>query len=412
MPPKKTHKRSPSPARNTRSSPSPQRDAKKRASTSPKPSKRSTSPAAVKQNPESDPTSPATKLQDTAHPTTPKGTPTTTTTPNNKTNTPASTTTAASPTTGTTPDSQQKKKRKKIYWVVPSDRVTRSIAAAKAQGSPPTARKPFPKTPAHGSPYVTPLRKVIQTRRATAGNNRNATPPKVIGTRSKRKAEDSSGTTTTSPQGKKSRTSKKRTPVKKEKQVKAVKKEPAKDDSEMERDEENEGSDISADQDEDPSQWIDADENFYENYEPEEGEIVPYPRGKKSSPRTTPKRSNTTTPSLPHFEVVDLPEDEVTEESLKELHRKRALVKSEITAVEKKIWSLEGSYLEDTVKGNVIKGFDFIGSRLRSGNWQAVKRQKCPVKPSDRLFSASSANYKHLVPAPGRVKVTFGKSSD
>ena len=67
------------------------------------------------------------------------------------------------------------------------------------------------------------------------------------------------------------------------------------------------------------------------------------------------------------------------------LEKKRAIEKS-LENLEKQIYALETSYLEDTNHvGNLVRGWDGYLSRGR-----AAAVQKKRVKDSDRLFSLSS----------------------
>ena len=59
--------------------------------------------------------------------------------------------------------------------------------------------------------------------------------------------------------------------------------------------------------------------------------------------------------------------------------------------IEQQIYTLEDTYLEDTLlTGNAIKGFDnYLGLRPMPN----VEKRKLKVKDSDRLFSRTSATF-------------------
>ncbi|KAL2919488.1 Chromatin modification-related protein meaf6 [Polyrhizophydium stewartii] len=65
--------------------------------------------------------------------------------------------------------------------------------------------------------------------------------------------------------------------------------------------------------------------------------------------------------------------------------KKRQLDKS-LASIEASIYALEGSYLEETQYGNIVRGFEgYLSSR--------ADRRKSRPTDSDRLFSQSSVTY-------------------
>ena len=81
-------------------------------------------------------------------------------------------------------------------------------------------------------------------------------------------------------------------------------------------------------------------------------------------------------------------------QELEDLLNRKALVDEQIANIERQIYFLEGSYLEDTaVQGNVIKGFEgYLTSRAIGG----LDKKKGRFKETDRLFSLSSSTYQKV----------------
>eukprot|EP00995_Heteronema_vittatum_P009902 NODE_5286_length_518_cov_214.089552_g3916_i0.p1 GENE.NODE_5286_length_518_cov_214.089552_g3916_i0~~NODE_5286_length_518_cov_214.089552_g3916_i0.p1 ORF type:complete len:133 (+),score=32.49 NODE_5286_length_518_cov_214.089552_g3916_i0:106-504(+) len=88
--------------------------------------------------------------------------------------------------------------------------------------------------------------------------------------------------------------------------------------------------------------------------------------------------------------------------TLTELKDKKRALAEELNHLERQIYNLEGSYLEETMNnnyGNVLKGWDgYLQARVRAQtSASGQKRQKTTVKEADRLFSLSSHTYKQAV---------------
>jgi hypothetical protein len=104
----------------------------------------------------------------------------------------------------------------------------------------------------------------------------------------------------------------------------------------------------------------------------------------RQSPQThTSSSSSSSISSLRETIPVNMPRPSPEMEQL--LEKKRAIEKS-LENLEKQIYALETSYLEDTNHvGNLVKGWDGYLSRGRTASVQKKR-----VKDSDRLFSLSS----------------------
>jgi chromatin modification-related protein EAF6 len=77
---------------------------------------------------------------------------------------------------------------------------------------------------------------------------------------------------------------------------------------------------------------------------------------------------------------------EKIKKELKDLIAKKRTVDKSLSALEDTIFKYEGSYLEDTQNGNIIRGFD---NYLKA----PINRRRGAVSDNDRIFSLSSASY-------------------
>ncbi|KAI8587338.1 hypothetical protein HDU89_005267 [Geranomyces variabilis] len=74
------------------------------------------------------------------------------------------------------------------------------------------------------------------------------------------------------------------------------------------------------------------------------------------------------------------------ERELQELLSRKKVVDRSLVDLERKIYLIEGSYLEETSNGNLVKGFsDYLNSH--------ATRKKTKLNEGDRLFSRSSVTY-------------------
>jgi len=77
-------------------------------------------------------------------------------------------------------------------------------------------------------------------------------------------------------------------------------------------------------------------------------------------------------------------------QELEDLLNRKALVDDQIANIERQIYYLEGSYLEETAtQGNVLRGFDGYLTARAAG----VDKKKGRFKETERLFSLSSSTY-------------------
>eukprot|EP01135_Chromosphaera_perkinsii_P007829 Nk52_evm21s1020 gene=Nk52_evmTU21s1020 len=91
---------------------------------------------------------------------------------------------------------------------------------------------------------------------------------------------------------------------------------------------------------------------------------------------------------------VPKPSKDVDKKSLKEelekLLNERQRIKKDLESCERNIYTLEGSYLEDTQHyGNVVKGWEGY-LQNRTGNSASVQKRSRRAKDSERIFSLSS----------------------
>jgi len=89
-------------------------------------------------------------------------------------------------------------------------------------------------------------------------------------------------------------------------------------------------------------------------------------------------------------------------QELEDLLNRKALVDDQIANIERQIYYLEGSYLEETAtQGNVLRGFDGYLTARAAG----VDKKKGRFKETERLFSLSSSTYQKVCIVPfGCVK--------
>ncbi|MCJ1306534.1 hypothetical protein MMC25_000177 [Agyrium rufum] len=119
-------------------------------------------------------------------------------------------------------------------------------------------------------------------------------------------------------------------------------------------------------------------------------------------------------PSNASDQVRGLPYYEKLKRDLHEtIHKKRVLDKN-LAALEEQIYRFEGTYLEETGAGNIIKGFEnyIKGSTATTaasaGGGTSTRRKGNPVD-HDRVFSRSSASFmKQDSPPPSSSQTTPG----
>jgi len=120
-----------------------------------------------------------------------------------------------------------------------------------------------------------------------------------------------------------------------------------------------------------------------------------------------PNASADATRGLPYYEKLkrDLRET---------LHKKRLLDKT-LASLEESIYRHEGTYLEETGAGNIIKGFDnyIKGSSNTTGSLTSgtmgggtSTRRKGAVMETDRIFSRSSVSFSRDSPPPSSAQTT------
>lgn len=88
----------------------------------------------------------------------------------------------------------------------------------------------------------------------------------------------------------------------------------------------------------------------------------------------------------------------ISKQELDELLTRKSMVEAEIAAIERQIYELEGSYLEDTnVNGNIVRGFE---GYLNRNTIPAAEKRRQRLKESDRIFSLSSNTYQQSLGIP------------
>ncbi|KAJ8097832.1 histone acetyltransferase subunit NuA4-domain-containing protein [Lipomyces tetrasporus] len=100
----------------------------------------------------------------------------------------------------------------------------------------------------------------------------------------------------------------------------------------------------------------------------------------------------------PQIDKQELAFYEKIKKDLRDLLSKKKSIDKSLAAVEDYIYRYEGAYLEDTLNGNIIKGFDnyLKGSGSGAGGHGSASnalRRKGTYTDNDRLFSLSSATY-------------------
>ncbi|KAJ3020702.1 Chromatin modification- protein meaf6 [Thoreauomyces humboldtii] len=113
-------------------------------------------------------------------------------------------------------------------------------------------------------------------------------------------------------------------------------------------------------------------------------EAVPSPAGPAALGRdpTEPVLTNVTPQML-----------QEAERELQELLSRKKAVDKSLIELERKIYLIEGSYLEDTNHGNIIRGFDGYLTNSSSAHHAPSTKKKHKLTEEDRLFSRSSVTY-------------------
>lgn len=90
-------------------------------------------------------------------------------------------------------------------------------------------------------------------------------------------------------------------------------------------------------------------------------------------------------------------------EELRELSQHRTQLDERLVALEKQIYALEGTYLEETATGgNILRGWDGYLSAAATHTAGA----RVELVPADRLFSLSSFSSDHSVALPNKPSTT------
>ncbi|MCJ1243072.1 hypothetical protein MMC30_000269 [Trapelia coarctata] len=95
-----------------------------------------------------------------------------------------------------------------------------------------------------------------------------------------------------------------------------------------------------------------------------------------------------------------VPYYEKLKRDLREIIQKKRLLDKNMAALEEQIYRFEGSYLEETTAGNIIKGFDnyikgssTTGTAANTAGGGTSTRRKGTIMDHDRVFSRSSASF-------------------
>jgi chromatin modification-related protein EAF6 len=88
-----------------------------------------------------------------------------------------------------------------------------------------------------------------------------------------------------------------------------------------------------------------------------------------------------------------------------ELQEKKFAIEEQLAGIEKQLYDLEGTYLEETLEmGNILRGWDgYLGTHNSSGAIRRINR----FRESDRIFSASSVT-SAAVPAGSKAAAAGG----
>ncbi|EPS67332.1 hypothetical protein M569_07443, partial [Genlisea aurea] len=92
-------------------------------------------------------------------------------------------------------------------------------------------------------------------------------------------------------------------------------------------------------------------------------------------------------------------------DALSSLLNKREKLQNELRSIEKQVYELETSYLQETTSfGNALKGFE--GNRSSSKNNASSSKKSKKLQAEDRIFSLSS------VTSPAVEELGVGKEGD
>ncbi|KAL1902781.1 hypothetical protein Sste5346_000691 [Sporothrix stenoceras] len=112
---------------------------------------------------------------------------------------------------------------------------------------------------------------------------------------------------------------------------------------------------------------------------------------------------NADTPGMPYYEK--------SRQTLKELLQKRKTLERQLHTREEAILSKETEYLENTISGNIITGFD---NYVKGITGAAAQRRKTGVTEANRVFSRSSISYNaaNASNAPTPLQTSFKDGSN